>query len=70
MVTMRLPLGIFACAFVLFGSPILGASERENAEHPSLPGSRTFLETVEEVRSDQARVNTGEGQPRATPGQW
>ena len=67
MVTMRLPLGIFACAFVLFGSPILGASERENAEHPSLPGNRTFLGTVEEVRSDQARVNTGEGQPRFVP---
>jgi hypothetical protein len=63
----RVPLVIFACAFVLSVSPVLGASEAEKSEHPALPGNRTFLGTVEEVRSDQARVNTGEGQPRFVP---
>jgi hypothetical protein len=65
--TIRVPLVIFACAFVLSVSPVPGASEAEKTEHPSLPGNRTFLGTVEEVRSDQARVNTGEGQPRFVP---
>ena len=64
MSTMRVLQVIFACAVVLSVSPVLGASE---GEHPSLPGNRTFLGTVEEVRSDQARVNTGEGQPRIVP---
>lgn len=64
MATMRVLFAIFACAFVLSLLPVLGASE---GEHPSLPGNRTFLGTVEEVRSDQARVNTGEGQPRFVP---
>lgn len=65
--TMRVLLAIFACAFVLSVSPVRGASEGEKGEHPSLPGNRTFLGTVEEVRSDQARINTGEGQPRFVP---
>ena len=32
-----------------------------------LSGDRVLLGTVEEVRSDQARINTGEGQPRFVP---
>jgi hypothetical protein len=32
-----------------------------------MSGNRVLLGTVEEVRSDQARINTGEGQPRFVP---
>ena len=64
MTTWRVLLGVFGCALVLSVSPVLAASE---GEHPSLPGNRTFLGTVEEIRSEQARVNTGEGQPRFVP---
>jgi hypothetical protein len=36
--------------------------------HPQLlPGDRVLLGTVEEVRSDQARIDTGEVQPRFVP---
>ena len=62
--TMRVSLVILAYVSVLFLFPLLVASE---GEHPSLPGNRTFLGTVEDVRSDQARINTGEGQPRFVP---
>jgi hypothetical protein len=61
------PLAIFALVSVL---PIAGtqaAPEGGTIEHEHLLGNRTFLGTVDEVRSDQARVNTGEGQPRFVP---
>jgi len=64
---MRLPVVIFACYLVLAMSPAQSAAEAEKTETLSLPGNRTLLGTVEEVRSDQARVNTGEGQPRFVP---
>lgn len=35
--------------------------------HQLLPGDRVLLGIVEEVRSDQARINTGEMQPRFIP---
>lgn len=58
---------IFALACML---PVAGASaapEEKHIDHEHLQGNRTFLGTVDEVRSDQARVNTGEGQPRFVP---
>lgn len=43
------------------------ASELEPSHGQLLPGDRVLLGTVEEVRSDQARVDTGELQPRFLP---
>ena len=43
------------------------ASELEQPHSQLLSGDRVLLGTVEEVRSDQARINTGEGQPRFIP---
>ena len=43
------------------------AVAEEKDPHALLPGSRVLLGTVEEVRSDQAKINTGEGQPRFIP---
>ncbi len=47
---------------------IAGAtSEVEQTQPQLLSGDRVLLGTVEDVRSDQARINTGEGQPRYLP---
>ncbi len=43
------------------------ASEVAGTDPQLLSESRVLLGTVEEVRSDQARINTGEGQPRFVP---
>src|SRR4029079_5389947 len=43
------------------------ASAREEGDARHMSGNRVLLGTVEEVRSDQARINTGEGQPRFVP---
>ena len=43
------------------------AAEFEPSHEQLLPGDRVLLGTVEEVRSDQARVDTGELQPRFIP---
>jgi hypothetical protein len=43
------------------------AAELEPSHGQLLPGDRVLLGTVEEVRSDQARVDTGELQPRFIP---
>ena len=43
------------------------ASESEGAHPQLLPGDRVLLGTVEEVASDQARINTGELQLRFIP---
>ena len=39
----------------------------EESQHQLLHGDRVLLGTVEEVRSDQARINTGEVEPRFIP---
>ncbi|MDF0666538.1 MAG: hypothetical protein P0119_10780 [Nitrospira sp.] len=45
-----------------------GAATQTEPMHPQLlPGDRVLLGTVDEVRSDQARINTGELQPRFIP---
>lgn len=43
------------------------ASGSEQADPQLLPGDRVLLGTVEEVRSDQARIHTGEGAARFVP---
>lgn len=51
-------IGVMACG---------NAAADEQGAHALLPGNRVLLGTVEEVRSDQAKINTGEGQPRFIP---
>lgn len=43
------------------------ASELEQAHSQLLAGDRVLLGTVEEIRSDQAKINMSEGQPRYLP---
>ncbi len=43
------------------------ASEAAETDPKLLSENRVLLGTVEEVRSDQARINIGEGQPRFVP---
>jgi TusA-related sulfurtransferase len=43
------------------------AAEAQGTEAQRLFGDRVLLGTVEDVRSDQARIHTGEGQPRFIP---
>jgi len=43
------------------------AAEAQGTEAQLLSGDRVLLGTVEEVRSDQARIHIGEGQPRFVP---
>ena len=43
------------------------AAEVQGTEAQRLFGDRVLLGTVEDVRSDQARINIGEGQPRFVP---
>jgi len=43
------------------------AAEGAGADHQMLSGERVLLGTVEEVRSDQARIDTGVGEPRFIP---
>ena len=43
------------------------ASGSEQSDPQLLAGDRVILGTVEEVRSDQARIHTSEGQPRFVP---
>jgi len=42
-------------------------SEVAGTDPQLLSGDRVLLGTVEEIRSDQAKINTGEGQPRYIP---
>jgi translation initiation factor IF-1 len=59
---------ILLTGFLIAGGTIAEAAARSEGTHPQLlAGDRVLLGTVEEVRSDQARINTGEGQPRFIP---
>lgn len=49
------------------GAPAAAGSEGEAAHPQLLPGDRVLLGTVQEVRADQARIDTGELQPRFVP---
>ena len=59
-------LAVLTLPLIVFIS-IADASEGAGTDPPLLSGDRVLLGTVEEVRSDQARINTGEGQPRFVP---
>ena len=49
------------------GAVSIAAAEVPRTETQRLFGNRVLLGTVEDVRSDQARIHTGEGQPRFIP---
>jgi TusA-related sulfurtransferase len=44
-----------------------GASGSDHPDHHTFPGNRVLLGTVDEVRSEQARIDTGEVSPRFIP---
>jgi hypothetical protein len=45
----------------------MGASQSHDSDTKALQGQRQVMGTVEEIKSDQIRVNTGEVQPRYIP---
>lgn len=60
-------LAILALGFWAVFSIANAAVQSESPEGQMLSGDRVILGTVEEVRSDQARINTGEVEPRFIP---
>ena len=60
-------LAVLTLPLIVFISIADAASEGAGTDPQLLSGDRVLLGTVEEVRSDQARINTGEGQPRFVP---
>ncbi|WHZ14640.1 MAG: hypothetical protein OJF52_001479 [Nitrospira sp.] len=57
-----LSVGLFSAA------ALIGAASGAEDKHPQLlPGDRVLIGTVEEIRSDQARIHTGEVEPRFVP---
>lgn len=53
---------------MLISATVAHAASEAGDKHPQLlPGDRVLLGTVEEVRSEQARIDTGELQPRFVP---
>lgn len=61
--------GLIVLGFCWFSwASIAGAATEIEPSHGQLlPGDRVLLGTVEEIRSDQARIDTGELQPRFIP---
>jgi TusA-related sulfurtransferase len=58
----------FFCVWWLSAASIASATSEVEQTHPQLlSDDRVVLGTAEEVRSDQARINIGEGQPRYLP---
>ena len=49
------------------GAVSIAAAEVQGTDAELLSGDRVLLGTVEDVRSDQAKINIGEGQPRYIP---
>ena len=65
---LREALALFALSFLMLTPSVVRADSQGAGTDPQLlAGDRILLGTVEEVRSDQARINTGEGQPRYVP---
>ncbi|HEU4501562.1 MAG TPA: hypothetical protein VFR82_07915 [Nitrospira sp.] len=62
-----LRLAILTVCWVLPVSVGHGASGSDHADSHTFPGNRVLLGTVEEVRSEQARIDTGEMSPRFIP---
>lgn len=52
---------------LLASTTFAGVPDVDPDHHPLLPGDRVLLGTVEDIRSDQAQINTGELQPRFVP---
>jgi hypothetical protein len=55
----------FACVLPL--AAVNAEAQEGSLDHEHILGNRILQGIVEEIRSDQARVNTGEGQPRFVP---
>ncbi len=60
-------LAVLAVGWISAASVGDAASGSEQAHPQLLPGDRVLIGTVEEVRSEQARINVGEGSPRFIP---
>ena len=58
---------VLAGSLIAIVSVAYAATELEGTHPQLLSGDRVLLGTVAEVRSDQARIDTGEGQPRFIP---
>ncbi len=57
-----------AAGLVMSAIVVVGAAYGSEDKHPELlPGDRVLIGTVEEVRSEQAKIDTGEGVPRFVP---
>ncbi len=57
-------LAVWGISGVSIGDAAAGS---EQAQPQLIPGDRVLLGTVEEIRSDQAKINIGERQPRYIP---
>jgi len=60
-------LGVLAVWLIATVPIVDAASEITGTDPQHLAGERVLLGTVEEIRSEQAKINTGEGQPRYIP---
>jgi len=58
---------LFMLALPAFPIASMAASGPHDADTKALQGERRVMGTVEEIKSDQIRVNTGEVQPRYIP---
>jgi hypothetical protein len=59
---------VFAAALVVAATgPALAEEKHGGAGHQQFKGDRTVIGTVEEVRSNELKVNTGEVEPRYLP---
>ncbi len=61
---MLLPIGVSMSAT---SSMVFAAAESHDGQHELLSGDRIILGTVKEIRGGQAKVDTGEVQPRYLP---
>jgi hypothetical protein len=52
---------------IIAAAPSYGESDSPKGRSQLLSGARVLLGTVDEIRSDQARIDTGELQPRFVP---
>jgi len=61
------PLVVLSLCWLSAASIAGAASELEQTHPQLLAGDRVLLGTVEDIRSDQAKINMSEGQPRFLP---
>jgi len=60
-------LAVLTIWLIATGPAAHAAAEVQGTDPQLLSENRVLLGTVEEIRSDQAKINTGEGQPRYIP---